>query len=154
MHKTSVILCLVIFGVFLSTVPNSVFTYQSADGIVMEKVVKLQSEVVNEERRIYIHLPNDYAQSNLRYPVLNVYVYEPSSFHFPTAVVRRLTEMDLISKMIVVGMSDIDIGRDLTPTHSNDYGPHSGGADTFIKHIKEEMIPYVDENFRTQPCQF
>jgi predicted alpha/beta superfamily hydrolase len=51
--------------------------------------------------------------------------------------------------MITVAFDLGDGKRDLTPTQSADYGPTSGGAPDFLKYIKEEMVPFVDANYRT-----
>jgi predicted alpha/beta superfamily hydrolase len=58
----------------------------------------------------------------------------------------------LIPEMMVVSV-EVDGMKDLTPTYSPDYGPTSGGAPQFVQFLKEELIPFVDGNFRTRPCR-
>jgi hypothetical protein len=59
--------------------------------------------------------------------------------------------------MIVVGITNTDRTRDLTPTRverrpGNVNGfPTSGGADNFLKFIETELIPHVEKQYRVQP---
>jgi predicted alpha/beta superfamily hydrolase len=60
-------------------------------------------------------------------------------------------------EMIVVGITNTDRTRDLTPTHVEQSGnpnanfPTSGGADKFLKFIETEVIPLVESKYRTLP---
>jgi predicted alpha/beta superfamily hydrolase len=62
-----------------------------------------------------------------------------------------LNRLELVTPMITVAFDLGDGMRDLTPTKSPDYGPTSGGAANFLKFIKEELIPFVEKNYRTSP---
>ncbi len=50
---------------------------------------------------------------------------------------------------MVVGIANIDRNRDFTPEVIE--GLPSGGADRFLDFIESELMPFVDENFRTAP---
>jgi tetratricopeptide (TPR) repeat protein len=52
--------------------------------------------------------------------------------------------------MIIVGILNVARTRDLTPTHVEDRET-SGGGDNFLEFIEKELVPYVDERYRTQP---
>ena len=65
-----------------------------------------------------------------------------------------------MSEMIVVGITNTDRTRDLSPTHvTTTVGggntalqfPTSGGADKFLKFIETELIPEIEKRYRTQP---
>ena len=109
----------------------------------------LHSQVLNEDRNVYISLPEGYSQNTGKYPVLYMLYSEASHFHFNAGVVTELSRMQLIPNMAVVAVDLGDGKRDLTPTPSPDYGPTSGGAANFLKFLKDELIPFVDENYRT-----
>ncbi len=111
----------------------------------------IHSSVLNEDRNIYIFLPDGYSQSQNRYPVLYMLYSEAPDFHFNTGVVAGLSRMRMIPKMITVAFDLGDGRRDLTPTPSADYGPTSGGADNLLKYIKDELIPFIEKNYRTAP---
>jgi hypothetical protein len=56
--------------------------------------------------------------------------------------------------MIVVGIVNVDRSRDLTPEPGDsdrERFPASGGADQFGRFIHDELVPWVDSNFRTRP---
>jgi tetratricopeptide (TPR) repeat protein len=62
-------------------------------------------------------------------------------------------------EMIVVGITNTDRTRDLTPTNATMTRqdgtpiqfPTSGGADKFLKFIETELIPYIENRYRTEP---
>jgi tetratricopeptide (TPR) repeat protein len=60
-----------------------------------------------------------------------------------------------MSELIVVGITNTDRTRDLTPTKA--VGPNAGqfptagGADKFLKFIETELIPEIEKNYRVQP---
>jgi predicted alpha/beta superfamily hydrolase len=112
-----------------------------------KKVV--HSTILNEDRNVYIFLPEGYSRSADRYPVLYMLYSVASDFHFNTGVVAGLSRMRMIPKMITVAFDLGDGQRDLTPTPSTAYGPTSGGADDFLKFIKDELIPFIEKDYRT-----
>ena len=76
------------------------------------------------------------------------------------ATVELLTESGLIPPLIVVGIESLDRNRDLTPSNAGQglHGstgnagiPQSGGASKFLKFLSEELIPFMESNYRTHP---
>jgi len=60
--------------------------------------------------------------------------------------------------LIVVGITNTDRTRDLTPTHSDDKDsagketmPTSGGGDRFFDFIHTELMPEIEKHYRTAP---
>jgi hypothetical protein len=55
--------------------------------------------------------------------------------------------------MILVAVLDGDRNRDFTPTHAPVQGPlrypTSGGAADYLEHLEQELLPFIDTNFRT-----
>jgi predicted alpha/beta superfamily hydrolase len=111
----------------------------------------VHSAVLNEDRSIYVLLPEGYTRSRSRYPVLYMLYSEAADYHFSTGVVAGLSRIRLIPQMITVAFDLGDGMRDLTPTESPDYGLKSGGAGKFLEYLKDEMIPFVEKNYRTSP---
>lgn len=76
-------------------------------------------------------------------------------------MVEALSWYDLsqqIPEFIVVGIPNLNRTRDLTPTKTDlafkgevldKLADNSGGADTFVKFIKDELIPEIDAKYRT-----
>lgn len=107
------------------------------------------SRVLGEERAIVVELPGAYELTQTRYPVL--YLIDGfTNFVHATATVDFLARNGRIPQMIVVGIVNVARTRDLTPTHVEDRET-SGGGDDFLDFIEKELIPYVDERYRTQP---
>jgi len=107
------------------------------------------SHVLGEERTILIDVPTGYELTQTTYPVL--YVLDGlTNFHHAATTVDFLSRSGRVPQMIVVAIANNARTRDLTPTHI-DERPSSGGAGAFIQFIEEELIPFVDDRYRTQP---
>jgi len=124
-----------------------------------DTVITVESSALADAREVWIALPDDYKTSGARYPVL--YLLD-AGWHFLPAVaaVRGLAETSYIAnhhvpRLIVVGIVNRDRNRDDTPTHCvAQHGmsfPTSGGADAFLAFMRDELVPLVDEHFRTEP---
>ena len=122
------------------------------------ETVTLRSEVLDQLRTVYVSLPASYHQSQRSYPVL--YLLD-GNWHFPVVAsqVRYLSECGasdiIVPELIVVGIENIDRDRDYTPTHVPEYQgmsfPTSGGAAQFRRFMTEELIPIIDNSYRTVP---
>ena len=146
MLKKKVFLFMVIIGVLSFS-----FAQEEAEQFSIGTKKVIHSSVLNEDRNVYIFLPDGYSRSEESYPVLYMLYSVAPDFHFNTGVVAGLSRMRMIPKMITVAFDLGDGKRDLTPTPSADYGPTSGGADDFLKFIKDELIPFIEKNYRTAP---
>jgi predicted alpha/beta superfamily hydrolase len=125
-----------------------------------DKAVLLPSKVLGENRTLWVHLPIDYNSSTNTYPVL--YLLDGDShFKYTAELVNYLADydMDRTPDIIVVGVVNIDRGRDLMPRH-----PHNAngvidssrvladtGAGKFLRFLKDEVVPYINNNYRVQP---
>ena len=127
----------------------------------------VRSAVLNEDRRIMVHLPAGYEGSQQRYPVL--YLLDPEDhFLHVSGVVDFLASRGRIPPIIVVGVANTQRNRDLTPsaavttyreempalgtTLSMDV-EGSGGAEGFRAFLKSELLPWVDREYRTADFQ-
>ncbi|MBF4518889.1 alpha/beta hydrolase [Flavobacterium sp. ANB] len=138
-----------ICGLLLFLFPKNVIG-QAIDSIPSsnQQQILLHSKSINEDRTIWIHTPPEYATSTDTYPVL--YLLDGGShFKYVSEMVDFLSdfETNFISKMIVVGIPNTNRGRDFTPT----FDLKENGAEKFLGFIKDELVPYIDKNYRTQP---
>jgi predicted alpha/beta superfamily hydrolase len=116
---------------------------------------KFHSAVLNEERRVIIHLPRNYSRDTAhKYPVM--YVLDGTSQDQHTAdKIAVLSDAALIPSAIVVGLPNTrgNRERDQTPPFMrrdvNDQNSPYGAADKFLLFIEKELIPFVDRNYRT-----
>jgi predicted alpha/beta superfamily hydrolase len=152
-RKQSMLLLLWFFlsGVCILLATGRSWKTDSGEPIVFSTAVKIQSKILNEERRIFISVPDEYEKTREKYPVLYCMTLEDGiPFHYASGIARMMAEARIVPKMFVVGLCDIDALRDLTPSYAVGYGPTSGGAGQYLEHLKREIIPYIDGKYRTQ----
>ncbi|MDP4203520.1 MAG: alpha/beta hydrolase-fold protein, partial [Bacteroidota bacterium] len=112
--------------------------------------LKFHSNILSEDRTINISLPEGYEKSTKKYPVL--YMLDAQwNFNHTAQNLGWLSNSDIksIPQTIVVGIVTGGDRRehDLTPTPGN--SRKGGGADSLYRFIKEELIPFVEKNYRT-----
>lgn len=109
----------------------------------------LQSDILGEQRVLVVGLPEGYDQTTERYPVM--YLLDGDfHFHHVTGLIDFLADLDLIPRIIVIGLQNTDRNRDFTPTEIAER-PTSGGADNFLTFLEDELFPAIDGQFRTVP---
>jgi hypothetical protein len=153
----SLCLLLVFFSVLRSTAQNG-------KPIVIGTTDTLYSKILGENRTLLVHLPTtepDAFSPNLKYPVVYVLDGESSLFHATVAITEALSGGSgnfAYPKMIVVGVTNTDRTRDLTPTHATDSSvmpgfllTNSGGGENFLSFFKNELIPHIESTFPAAP---
>lgn len=114
--------------------------------------VPLSSSVLKETVDIYVQLPFKYESQFMqkeRYPV--IYVLDaPVGLPLISGILEPLIGYNNAPQMIVVGVSTSNRNRDLTPSIDLNYESHGGGADKYLEFIEKEVIPYINENYRTE----
>ena len=106
----------------------------------------IKSDILEEDRRISIYLPDDYPYSKASYPVLYLLDGETHLQHASGAA-DYLSSRGLVPDIIVVAIHNIDRSRDFSPIQVPNI-PKSGGAETFLGFLSDELVPYLDENYR------
>jgi predicted alpha/beta superfamily hydrolase len=126
-------------------------------------VLTIHSKVLNEDRKIYVHCPKpDSADLGERLPVL--YIMDADNhFELLAQYADYLSRPDVLAipKIIIVGITNTDRRRDLTPTKSiidysgkpdsNNILKPSGGNENFLQFIRTELMPAIDKNYKTAP---
>ncbi|WP_081212515.1 alpha/beta hydrolase-fold protein [Salegentibacter sediminis] len=151
MSKNIIVVLLLMLGI------NPVKS-QDLEEITIGTKHSLRSDILNEDREYWISLPesyNDRGSSYKNYPVL---ILLDGNIHFK-AVSGMLNYMSSdsyrnrkIPEMIVVGIQNVDRRRDYTPekivtVRAN----NSGGGEKFLSFLEEELIPELDQKYRTAP---
>lgn len=112
---------------------------------------EVYSEILEEERSLLIHLPRSYSSDPSRtYPV--IYVLDAGSQDFRLAQISGiLATAKSMPEVIVVGIRNTDRTRDLTPPsiYQSEDQEKKGEADSFLAFIHEELVPFVDQSYRT-----
>jgi predicted alpha/beta superfamily hydrolase len=123
-------------------------TVSSQDGYTVKKD-SVQSDVLKQNRKISIYLPEGYDASDAKFPVLYVLDADGRDQHtVPTA--RFLFVNNKMPKVIIVGVFNIDRNHDFLPD-SSQAAVTGGGADNFVQFFKTELIPYINKNFKAEP---
>ena len=116
------------------------------------EVLEIHSELLNEGRILRISVPDNYEKTQDRYPVL--YRLDGTATFFTESVhnIKNLYSVGEIPEMIVVGIENTDRWRDMLPVKLERH-PTAGGASRFFKFLKQEVIRFVDDNYRTNPVR-
>ena len=113
------------------------------------KVDTLYSSVLQQQRRLLIYLPPDYSTQK-RYPVCYLLDGE-SHFHMFTGIVHHLANY-AIPEIIVVGIVNINRGKDYPPTYDTSFPDSANGkGEAFTAFIEQELISYIDHHYATAP---
>ena len=154
-RNTSNLFRLLLSFVVLLMISSAAIAQPGITGTV--KTLKLKSAVLGEERTVLVRTPVGYETNNIRYPVL--YMTDGDGHMGHTAgTIDFLTRNNRMSDLIVVGVTNTDRTRDLTPVKSSNKNaagelqfPTSGGADNFLKFFETELIPEIEKQYRVQP---
>lgn len=131
---------------------NKAVTYN--DPIPKHDTYTISSSVVNEDRVINVWTPPIYEQSNDSLAVL--YMADGGTkedFPHIANTLAKLIDADKIPPYILVGIENIERGRDLYGPTIIEYDlkhiPNAGGSANFRKFIKDELFPLIDKKYRT-----
>jgi len=109
----------------------------------------IESKVLNENRKIIIKLPKDYNNSEKSYPVIYRLDGDSDLFIETVGVVNRLVyAKELMPEMIVVMIENTNRNRDMMPTNTS-FFKSEPGAENFKNFIENELIPYINNSYRT-----
>jgi predicted alpha/beta superfamily hydrolase len=113
----------------------------------------LYSNVLGESRDIYIQIPDNYHDNIIKqYPV--AYILDGEVFLPTVNNVLNFYSGGFMPEMVLVGISNANHRtRDLTTSkittnYGMPYNEENGEAINFLKFIEEELIPYVESQYR------
>jgi predicted alpha/beta superfamily hydrolase len=127
------------------------------DRLVVGHIDSLHSNILNEERKLWISIPDHQPGDGKKFPV--IYMPDAEMFFIASQAMVQVLK-DQMPDAIVVGIVNTDRNRDLLPTHvaadtrmGQDSAAlkNSGGAEKFEQFIEKEVIPYVESKYPTQP---
>src|SRR5664279_5186480 len=139
--------------IFFATI-NIVANAQNEESIVIGKKTTIFSEILKENRKIWIYNPAQTAINPIadkHYPV--VYVLDGDA-HFVSTVgmIQQLSQANgntILPEMIVVGIENTNRLRDLTPSLVTP--GNNAKVNPFVNFLETELMPYVDKNYNTAP---
>lgn len=136
--------------------PSLAASAATSEPVVIGEKFQIESKLLAETRTYVIHTPDSYKSGKDAYPVL-VLLDAENNFAYTSAAVHLLSANGRIPPMIVVGISNTDRRRDMTPSKpatgfgGTPWTGSAGGADKFLAFIADELLPTIDRNYRTRP---
>jgi len=130
-------------------IPYICLAQEDGEDVVIGKYRTIHSKILNEERLLLIHLPRGYEDTELDYPVLYYLYGHDINNYFAEAVIvtEKYGSTGEIPPVIVVGVGNTNRYRDNLPLQNDG---SMGGADNFIRFFSEELLPYINSNYRTK----
>lgn len=142
---------IILFSILLFNTTQKVDA-QRTHIIEMGIIDSLYSDILNESREIYIHLPESFDKGSKRkYPV--IYVLDGEVILKAAATVYDFYWGGYMPEMVIIGISNNkNRTRDLTTSEVElrrgaAFSQETGGAENFTAFIEKELIPYVEKNY-------
>ena len=145
---------ILLFSLFLITTSNG-------QEIARVENIKINSKELQQEREILIYTPQSYNE-NLYSSYDVIYVFDAHArefFDYVHSIISFLSNTS--KKFIVVGITspyneklDYSRNNDFLPYPKNTnpkdfYNGYSGNADNFLRYVNNEVVPYIESNYRT-----
>jgi predicted alpha/beta superfamily hydrolase len=120
------------------------------------------SGILPDDRRVIVYLPPQYfAEPERRFGVMYLHdgqnLFDPRTSYVPGrtwqagATADQLAAEGAMEPVILVGIANTGLRRLAEYTPTRDFRMGGGDGDRYGRMIVEELKPFVDENFRTQP---
>ncbi len=110
----------------------------------------MKSSILNEERRVLVHLPASYDTSGKSYPVLYLLDGTPAFLLEMIAITNRLRNDRNAPEMIIVAIENTNRDHDMMPVVTKDL-PGPPRAEAFLGFLEKELVPDIEQTYRTAP---
>jgi predicted alpha/beta superfamily hydrolase len=109
----------------------------------------IYSDFLEEERTFSVRLPSTYNDSEEAFPVLYILDADVvSTIDSALSVIHNLNMVGCCPEVILVSVYNVNRNRDTIPV-SVEERPGSGEAESFLEFLDEELIPHIQETYRT-----
>lgn len=155
MKKTLTIILFIVFPFITKA--------QTDNKVTIGTIEHFTSKILNEDRELRIYVPNSGSEnifSQQKYPVLYLLDGE-AHFNSVVGMMQQLCNNGntVVPEMIIVGISNTDRMRDLSPTHIKDDLPvmdsiaakNTGGNEKLFAFMEKELFPYIENKYKTEP---
>jgi len=128
---------------------SSPLTEQSKPAVTLGKISSIQSKMLAKTIPLSIHLPENYDRSKKTYPVLYMMGSDyKSRFAMLASTLDYMGDGGQIPEIILIGIDLPEGNSILLPT----WKTHDTTIpDNYISFLETELIPHIDENYRTAP---
>jgi len=131
----------IIVALFMSHTSHSQI---SSNNYTIGTSLLIQSEIMEDEREVQIYLPESYAESDRKYPVLYVLDGQRYFLH-AVSLQKAFTEFKETPEFIIIGISKNK------PDRNRNFSVNSK---KYLEFIKTEVIDYIEQKFRTSEKRF
>jgi len=126
------------------------FAQKDGEDIVLGKYRVIHSQILDEDRLLFVHLPRGYEDTQLAYPVMYLLYVDIYNYFADAAIItEKLGGTGEIPPVIIIGVANTNRYRDLLPVKTRGRS-EAGGSENFLKFLEEELIPHVDKTYRTK----
>jgi predicted alpha/beta superfamily hydrolase len=131
--------------------PSQAASQADGDPVALGTYRVVHSEILGEDRVLQVHLPRGYESSESEYPVVYLF-YSDFEQGYYAQTVNDLYHLstDRIPRVILVGLRNTQRYRDFYPWPMEGR-PDTGKARDFMRALEEEIIPFVEREYRTKP---
>lgn len=112
---------------------------------------KYESEELQDIRTIQIHLPRGYELDTITNYPLTIVLDSEYLFDLYVGNSKLYSHTDKAPKQIVVGIEMADTRLKDASIDEERKGSLTGDSRSFMKFLKEELLPYVEGNYKTSP---
>lgn len=123
-------------------------TEHSKPAVTIGEISSLQSKVLDKTIPLSIHLPENYDSSKKTYPVLYMLGSDYRARFAMLASTLDYMGEGQIPEMILIGIDLPEGNRILLPTRENQ---DTTIPDNYINFFETELLPHVDNKYRTAP---
>lgn len=146
--------CLAIVSCATTDQPPPTSTANTETPITIGASYKLASKFMGETRNYNVWLPPSYADGKKEYPV--IYLIDGGvnqDFHHITGLAQLGAIAAMFQDVIIVGVESDDRQNELTYTsldqeHIDEFPTH-GGANIFRQFLTDELMPVINNRYRT-----
>lgn len=125
--------------IVLALFATSSFAQEKGSSNIVGINHSINSNILKENKTIQVYLPKNYATSTKKYPV--IYLLDGQRFFlYGASLVQSFSEFNLTPGFIVVGITNVQANRMRT---------FSAGAKEFGEYLQEEVVSFIDANYRT-----
>jgi len=131
----------------------SVNAQNQKDKIVIGERLSLFSQILNEERDLFVSLPSNYDRNIHSYPVVIVMDAE-YLFEITSSIVKIKVSRNEMPESIIVGFPNntgkrSDMALQLIKRDGQKFfGDHGGKSNDYLEFFRKELFPFLENNYR------
>ena len=108
------------------------------------------SKILNQERKIWIHIPNSNGGNTCNEPYPVIYLLDgDENFNDIVSITEFMSKTGLCPPMIVVGILHPSRMTDLTFGTDKETPGIVGKGEKFMLYVEKELMPYIESNYPT-----